>query len=804
MLRLSLWVKLAAVAVLISGPSFAQVEPPSNEKLFREDLKDYKKRDLETKKVILRRDNIIQDPGTYFKAPEIQYQQDTEEFVGTGGVIVSYSGNQIQGDSGRFNSKTKEGELTGGLVFSSADGVISAESGSFNLDKEVGRFNDAKVSLEPDGYVMEGKVVEKLSELDYRLADAEMTTCQCADGSKPWSITSSNIDITQEGYARARPFLFRCNDIPLIYAPYLIFPAKMERSSGLLLPKVGYSGENGFEYSQPIFFNVNENTDLMLTPFTKTKTRNGVSGQYTQRFSLRSYVDSKLIYSDESPRDGDLRGTQTADLFDPTFDEERWGGFYRQRWRNKQGEFPLSVVIDGRYVSDDLFLREMEEPLVGLAQDRYLTSKARINAPIGDYLNAEVSTEYSQSFVSNDDLVLQRLPQVSLDGYRSWRVFGINPYGLKLVTSGDVTSTTFARDEGYDGQRIDVYPRFKVPFYFMNFFTGDMNFGLRQTYYSLSDTTDPNSGEELDDSTDRGMYEFGANIGTVLERVYEMDKSSWLTRLASSGAKNQFDKLLRVKHTIEPYVGYDFTPEEDQSLLPLFDGNDRLRERSLFTYGFKSRLIGRFDDSAQKRGVIEELSPEENPFGFGPDTNNPSEMFGQNFFDQSTTVRRIRGEKKELVALGVRQSYDQKLEDTEQRAFSDVGTDLSFYPNNYFGIGFGSNFDYEENDFSSWGLGLKLEDDRGDHIRTRVSYIEDSVSQIDGNVEIALTDRLKLGFYGRYDDLESEFVENRIALRIISSCDCWKLDIGYRDRVNPDDQDYTLLLTLRGLGDIGE
>lgn len=785
-------------------PLFAQVEPPSNEKLFREDLKDYKKREIETKKLILHRDNIIQDPGTYFKAPEIEYLQDKEEFVGTGGVIVSYSGNQIQGDSGRFNAKTKEGELTGGLVFSSADGEISAQSGSFNLDKEVGRFNDAKVVLEPDGYVMEGGVVEKLTEIDYRLSDASMTTCHCADGQKPWSVTSPLIDITQEGYAKARPFMFRCNDIPIFYAPYMIFPAKLERSSGLLIPKLGYSSKNGLEYAQPIFVNVNENTDLTLTPFTKTETRYGITGQYSQRFSLRSNVDTKLIFSDETPRDGDLRGTQTADLYDPTFDDNRWGGFYRQKWRAKPGEFPLSVVVDGRYVSDDLFLREMEEPLIGLPQDRYLTSKARVRAPIGDYLNAEVSTEYSQSFVSNDDLVFQRLPQLTLDGYRSWRIFGINPYGLKLVTSGEITSTTFSRDTGYDGQRFDIHPKFKVPFYFMNYFTGDLNLGLRQTYYSLSESLDPDSGSDLDDSTDRGIYEFGANIGTVLERVYDVDSSGVLASMSNVGAKNQFDKLLRVKHTIEPFVGYDFTPEKDQSFLPLFDGDDRIRERSLVSYGFNSRLIGRFDDTAQKRGVIEELSPEENPFGFGPDTQDPAEMFGQTFFDENTTVRRIRGEKKQLASFGVRQSYDQKLENTEQRAFSDVGTDLSFYPNSYFGIGFGSNYDYEEGDFSSWGLGLKLEDDRGDHLRTRVSYIENSVSQVDGNVEIALTDRLKLGFYGRYDDLESEFVENRVALRIISSCDCWKLDIGYRDRVNPDDRDYTLLLTLRGLGDIGE
>ncbi len=785
--------------------AFCQVQTPDPEKLFREDLKDAKLGARSLTQNILRRDPVKDEDSTYFKAPDVTYDQETGDFVGTGGVIISYSGNQIQGDSGKFNSKTNKGEISGGLVFTSPSGELRADSGSFDLEQETGLFRDASVVLDSDGYSLTGSTVQRLSDFEYKVTDAEMTTCQCADGSKPWSISSPDIDIEVEGYAKARPFFFECNDVPVFYAPYMIFPAKFQRASGLLIPEIGYSGQNGFEYKQPIFVAVNDYADLMIEPFVETDTRYGLSGRYTQKFSLRSELDAKLTFSDESRRDGDLRGTQTQDLYDPTFDDQRWGGFLRHKWRAKEGDVPFSLSVDGRYVSDDLYLREMDDPLIGLAQDRFLTSRAYFSVPLGDYINADLGSEYTQSFVSNDDEVFQRLPALTIDGYRTWRVFGSNPYGLKLVTSGAVTAVSYDRDLGYDGTRMEIAPNLKVPFYYKSFVNGAFTLGGRQTYYDLNNTFDPQGQLQLEDSSDRSLVKVGFSLDTALEKIFDVESDSILARVTSS--KNRLGRpseLERVKHTIEPFLKYAYVPEEDQSNLPLFTQDDRIRQRNIFLYGFNSRLIGRFSDSAESRGLIEELAPDTNPFGFGNIESDPTRLFEDNFFDPSQSIGRIRGQKKELSLVSIRQSYDTEAASQGEDDFSDVAADISFFPSNYFGFGLNSNIDHSDGSFSSYSLALKLEDERGDHLRTRVSYIDEAVSQIDGNVEIALTERLKLGFYGRYDDLAGEFVENRAALRIISSCDCWKLDLGYRDQINPDNQAYTLMLTLRGLGDIGD
>ena len=68
-------------------------------------------------------------------------------------------------------------------------------------------------------------------------------------------------------------------------------------------------------------------------------------------------------------------------------------------------------------------------------------------------------------------------------------------------------------------------------------------------------------------------------ITTELERVYDVD---W----------KYVDKL---KHTVEPFVNYDYVPDISQSGVPLFDERDRINARSLIVYGFTSRLYGKMN-----------------------------------------------------------------------------------------------------------------------------------------------------------------------------------------------------------------
>ena len=109
-------------------------------------------------------------------------------------------------------------------------------------------------------FYIKGEKIEKRGEATYRLENATVTTC---DGEAPdWRLAGSELDVTVDGYGTMKHGRFLARDIPLLYVPYLIFPAKTTRQSGLLLPHLSYSRDkNGLDVELPFFWAISESVD---------------------------------------------------------------------------------------------------------------------------------------------------------------------------------------------------------------------------------------------------------------------------------------------------------------------------------------------------------------------------------------------------------------------------------------------------------------------------------------------------------------------------------------------------------------
>lgn len=308
-----------------------------------------------------------------------------------------------------------------------------------------------------------------------------------------------------------------------------------------------------------------------------------------------------------------------------------------------------------------------------------------------------------------------------------------------------------------------------------------------------------------------------AVVGTGVERVFEVPEDNWLTWLTSLGQANQRNRLARLKHTVEPLVSYTFVPDTaSDKVLPLFDSFDRVRARSLITYGFRSNLYGRFLPKLASAEPIPELTPRLEDLPVLRNEDSLANLDGSDPLEVARGNVPIRkGEIRPLVSFGVKQSYDHEEDqhdsnsndpknDPNRKAFSDVNSDITLYPSSNFALRFENNLDPESGDFSSWALSSHLRDDRGDTLRGRYTFIDRNISQFEGNAELVLTDRVKLGYYGRFDDREHEFLENRLGFRLQSACNCWKVDLGVSDKVNPDRRELTLVFTFAGLGDLAQ
>lgn len=799
----------AACAALVASSAFAQVEPPNRKHLFSEDFKATKK---SKRKAVsqLSKGGKPQSDDLKFEAPSVKFDKEANTFKGSGGVVIARSGSQAQAESAEVNMTTKDSILSGGVVFSASGGTLSSDSAAFNIDSETGSFDKAQLELDDGDYEISADKVEKISETRYRLFGSEMTTCHCGEGSLPWSISGRKAKLTQEGYAQVYDAKLKFFGLPVFYSPYLALPLKTERQSGLLVPSFGYSNQNGFEYSQPIFAVIDDTADLKLTPFLETQTRYGTAAELRKVFSTRSSLDSLLLFSNEGPRGSDLKGTDTTGYYDPTFDQNRFGWRHLQSWRSENNSpIASSAVADIYYVSDDLMPRELDNFLVGDPSARYTTSTVALRNEFGSVLSTELFAEYNQDLLEDDDYIFQRLPEFRANASRSFWAFGSNPYGVKLMTELSGAVTEFSRTEGYDGMRADIMPTLSVPFHYKNYFQSKASFGFRGTSYDLSETLDPSTNTDLNGSDSRSIYQFSEGLSTTLERVYELSPESSLGRLSSYGMDNRGLTLTKVKHIIEPTLSYTYIPDRDQESLPFFDASDRIRRKSYLSYGFKTSLLGRFRRAGEGAAPIEELTPEVEDIPTLSTSSSSSSFGDSTAFGMAIPAAPMRGgELRELMNLYVRQIYDinQEIEDQSGslRSLSDIGVGTGIFPSKYMAFSFDGDYNTYSNDFSSWGAAAHFRDDRGDILRARYSFIDGTVGQIEGAAEVPIEDRLNLGYYARYDDRASEFMEQRLGLRFWNVCRCWHFDVGYHQRINPDTKNVLFSITFGGLGDFGQ
>ncbi|MEN9845118.1 MAG: hypothetical protein RIS36_265 [Pseudomonadota bacterium] len=812
----------------LTGIANAQVPPPDRQTWFSEDSKRSKQE--ESARMRKATGGVVNAaPGVDFQAPVIEFDRNKDEIVGKGGVTISDSGVQVQADEGTFNTQTRQGVVKGNVVVSSGAGILAADAATLHVPNETGEFTNLNFEVEEGGFDVESSKARKVSEFDFELDDSSITSCHCPDGAKPWEIRSDSCKITQEGYARSYDSSVYFEGLPIFYSPYLAFPVKNERASGLLPPQWGVSNQNGILYRQPILAIVDGSTDFTISPFIATKTRAGAAIDGERILSRTHRVNGGFIYSNESLRGDSLRGLDVEDTYDPTIDTNRTGGYYKQRWApDPKSDIPLEFVADGRYTSDNLFLREIPAPDIGEKQSQFLTSTAVLRGRMLDAINAEARAEYNQMLLTDPDVQTQRLPELTANTGKTFRPFGFNPYGLKLVTGAGVTATDFVRDDGYDGWRTDIVPKASVPFHVSNYMKGQFSAEIHQTQYNLDETMLPSTATPLPDgstqlasSSNRTLPIVSYGMSSGVERVFDVDRGGTFSRLVNLGARNERSELTRLKHTIEPDVRYTYIPDVDQEYNPLYDQIDRYRERSLVSYGFSSRLYGRFMEPYERVRNIEELSPQGETL---PMVELGSSVldFGRNMLvSPAQNIDQRSGEIRQLALFTVRQTYDfidpnkgvdEGANDdpyNDLSRFSDIHLGASLSPSRYFATGAQTNFGMEDGLFHSYSLSLGFMDDREDMIRARYIFIDDTdedpnvdngTGQFEGNVEIALHQRLRAGGYLRLDAKEGEVIESRALLRFINSCRCWSADLGFGQTNNPDQSQVLLGFTFGGLG----
>ena len=808
-----------------------RVNTPDKDSLFIED--DYHKAQEKkrTKDLKQRRQSFASkkqsDLPFDINATKLNYNQQTNSLEASGGFTIGYPSGLIEADQGEFNLSTHEASMRGDVKIDDASADILADLATFNLDKGTGEMENTTVTFADGNYKATAERTEKLTGDVFEFENVAMTTCSCpsAGDTSPWTLSGDKGSVEREGYGHLYNATLSACGTPVFYLPYLIFPVKTERQSGFLRPTFGTGRNSGFNFELPLYLSIDGSSDATITTVYDQHLRLGVDSEYRRAFSSKHYLNGGLLYLDESVRGNDLMGTNIDDLSDPTHDTNRFGSYANYSLSTDVMDNPVQVIGTGKWVSDDLLLREYEKADIGPYNSRFVTSTGTLRTTLFDDYEADLSTEYNQALVDDDDFILQRLPQASLEGTERFNPFPENPLGLKLIATNQATAVRFDRTKSYDGSRFEAYERLKMPYYFKNYLEGALSFDARATQYDLdetneiilSDVVDPVTGETtttetvnpLKKSTDRVVPGVNYNLSTVVERVFSVEKDSNLAAILDIGHTAREEGVQRVKHTIEPGVKYRYVPYVEQKDTPLFDAQDHLSEKSLLTFDLMQRLFGSYASRNDYVYGIEEAAPDVNELEDLPGGAlvDDSLSYGLSSLRRTPTSTLPKNNIRELMTFKLSESFDvlesQKNIDPEQAAWSDLGASLMFLPNSQLRFGGGANLDPETYDFSSYDLKTQLIGVRGDEIRGVYSFIDDSIQQLEAGLQVVLTERVKLGYYARYDQLNSEFIDNRVGLRFSSSCHCWNFDIDVRDQSNPDETKLSFTLTLLGLGEFG-
>lgn len=196
-----------------------------------------------------------------------------------GGVTVEGQTFSARADRLYYDPGTARIRLVGNVEMSEVKGgLFTGKSLELDLNTLAGAVSGGEFFIEESGIRIIGEVITRLGPDELEVRKGEFTSCpgDCPD----WSFTASRLKIRKEGYVTARHAAFRIAGIPVFYSPYLFFPVKTERQSGLLLPELSYTERSGLEVSLPVYITLGDAADLTITPRTFTRDETGLQGEF--------------------------------------------------------------------------------------------------------------------------------------------------------------------------------------------------------------------------------------------------------------------------------------------------------------------------------------------------------------------------------------------------------------------------------------------------------------------------------------------------------------------------------------------
>lgn len=566
------------------------------------------------------------------KTTPIEIESDTvtgsidEKVTYQGNVTITQGDKTLKADSTVYDYEQGKARADGNITFSSAEVTASTPAyiernletdhtvmydTTFQMNGSVARGSSEKITLDSNP---NRTVLENLS----------FTTCPVGDNS--WHIEADSVELEEHGYfGESYGTTLYIKDVPVFYLPYANFPITNKRKSGLLYPSLSVSSDAGFDYEQPIYWNIAPNYDYTFSP--RYMSKRGVLLGNEFRYMPFAGTEGSLTL-DYLPHDSDWSAA------DDSSEHER----YMFSWQQRSGFMHDDLVFELDYKrvknNDYDYINDIGIPDADVTDDHLKQSFiATYDRPS---YNLQLEVRDYQRLIPDDAVVYRpfaMLPQLSMNYYETYDAFTFN-------ISGNATNFSSSSDADYDSfntTRLHIEP--EISYLMFNTRGTSVTASARGFFTSynqdnlsrMSESYQEHLGfDSLASSKTRSLYLLQLQGKTTLER-----------------------KVLDLRHTqtLEPEIMYQYIPYENQDDIGLYDttnrmtdyyssfshryftGYDRIADLNRVSVGLTSRLLDAHDRELMRVGIAQTysfvptrvtLSPIDNPDSY---TTDPLSVF---------------------------------------------------------------------------------------------------------------------------------------------------------------------------------
>lgn len=552
-----------------------------------------------------------------------------------GNVQIIYNQNYFFADEIHIYPRFKRLECIGNVKIQTLNNTIIGNYIALDYESNTGIIHNGFVQA--GSVVFEGKIISKTGESEFFVQDASYTTCENCPAT--WAFNGSQIRAELGGYAYIKNSILKVGSVPILWLPYLIVPLNSNRQTGLLTPQFETSNISGFTYSQPIFWAINQSSDLTYT--LRSYEFRGVKNLFNYRYVLDSQslgeldfgtINDRVFRSDD--RFNRFRSPQNSGRqFNRWF--VRYDHYYvlpndyinrTQLNLSSDLQYPVDFPTETKNYGDSALenrvslTKNTEKKHISLDGDFYIntlrgdptaannnsvhripefrysmttTEIPKLNA----YFNFDFNyTNFTRNGKSYDDMT--GVQTISDNQIR----YVENNCGAEFENDPTCTLTEDGQfNPGQDlirtGQRLDFRPSIYRPFRIANVFELTPKLSFRETHYNFQIDDKPLSIRRYMRTELGAKTNFSGIFGDVQNSLSTRFKHEVIPELT-------YTSIPWIDHRAHPFFGFGdqneaqyFTTNtisdadlgSDYGLQ--FDYNDRIVDRNLLTFSVTNKLI---------------------------------------------------------------------------------------------------------------------------------------------------------------------------------------------------------------------